>query len=308
MADVREVAENIYAIDDRLYSIPGAGTVYFLAEEKKALIDTGPATSVETVLAGIRSLGFKPDEVDYILITHIHLDHSGGAGAILKYMPKAAVIAHHKAVKHLLDPSRLIASAGDAQGKQTVRRNGEVLPLEASRVIPAREGKTVRLSDRQVLTILETPGHAPHELCIRESRNNGVFVGDAVGHCIEGMDVMFPVTPPPSFDQELYLRSLDWLMTLSLSRIYFAHSGVSDEVEKRLQEARQKLLDREEIIARAAAENRLDEAAGRLVEHICSEMGTLKEKMRAVYDDWAEHDVPMSAGEHVRYWKRKHGL
>jgi glyoxylase-like metal-dependent hydrolase (beta-lactamase superfamily II) len=308
MSDIKEAAEKVYAIDDRLYSIPGAGTVYFLAEDKKALIDSGPATSAATVLKGIKQLGFKSEEVDYVIITHIHLDHSGGVGTILKNMPKAMVVAHHRAIKHLIDPAKLIVSAGEAQGKETIRRNGEILALDPGRVIPAREGDIIRLSNEQVVTLLETPGHAPHELCIRESRNNGVFVGDAVGHFIEGMNMMVPVTPPPSFDLEQYLQTLGRLAQLKLSRIYFAHSGTSEKVQELLQEARVKLLDREQIIAAAAAENKLDTAAELLVSHICSELGLLKQRMRAVYDDWAGNDIPMSAAEHVRYYRRKHGL
>jgi glyoxylase-like metal-dependent hydrolase (beta-lactamase superfamily II) len=306
--DIKEVGKKVYAIDDRLYSIPGAGTVYFLAEDRKALIDTGPATSAAAVLEGIKALGIKSEEVEYILITHIHLDHSGGVGTILKNMPRAMVVAHHRAIKHLLDPAKLIVSAGEAQGKETIGRNGEILPVDSGRVIPAREGDIIRLSDEQVLTLMETPGHAPHELCIRESRNNGVFVGDAVGHFIEGIKIMVPVTPPPSFDLEQYLQTLDRLAQLKLSSVYFAHSGTSEKVQELLQAARGKLLDRERIIAGAAADNRLDSAAELLVNHICSELGLLKQEMRAVYDDWAGNDIPMSAAEHVRYFRRKHGL
>jgi glyoxylase-like metal-dependent hydrolase (beta-lactamase superfamily II) len=308
MTEIKEVAANVYSIDDDLYSIPYAGSVYFLAEDYKALIDTGPSTSSAAVLEGIKALGFKSEEVDYLVITHIHLDHSGGAGTILKSMPRARVVAHHRAVKHLVDPAKLIVSAGDAQGKETIRRNGEILALDPERVLPAREGDVIRLSDQQKLALMETPGHAPHELCIRESRNNGIFVGDAVGHFIEGMEVMVPVTPPPSFDLELYLQTLDRLREIRPSRLYFAHSGVSENVQELLRIAADKLNERDRLIARAAAENRLDTAAELLVTHICSELGLLKQKMRAVYDDWAENDIPMSALEHVRYYRKKHGL
>jgi glyoxylase-like metal-dependent hydrolase (beta-lactamase superfamily II) len=310
MADVKEVAENIFSIDDRLYSIPQAGVVYLLAEEKKALIDTGPATSVSTVLEGIQSLGFKPEDIDFIIITHIHLDHSGGVGTIIKHMPHARVAAHHRAVKHLVDPSKLIISAGDAQGKATIRRNGEILPLDSARIIPVHDGDTLRLGSQQVLTLLETPGHAPHELCIRESRNKGVFVGDAVGHYIEGMDVMVPVTPPPSFDLELYLQTLNRLMEMQPAALYFAHSGVSRNCRELLQLAAGKLKERDRFIARAISEigPDMDElpVEKRLADHICAELGLLKEKLRAVYDDWAENDIPMSAREHVRYYRQKH--
>jgi glyoxylase-like metal-dependent hydrolase (beta-lactamase superfamily II) len=306
MSNVKEIAERVYSIDDCLYSIPRAGSVYFLAEEKKALIDTGPATSLETVLKGIKSLGFESEDVDYIIITHIHLDHSGGAGSIIRHMPRAKVVAHYRAVKHLIDPSKLIVSAGDAQGTATIRRNGEVLALDSGRIIPAHEGDSLVLGKRQVLTLLETPGHAPHELCIRDSRNNGVFVGDAVGHYIEDLDVMVPVTPPPSFDLELYMQTLARLKQMAPSAIYFAHSDVGRDSRYLLELAADKLKERDRLIARADSEQRLDEAADLLVKYICSELGLLRQKMKALYDDWAENDIPMSALEHVRYYRKKH--
>jgi glyoxylase-like metal-dependent hydrolase (beta-lactamase superfamily II) len=308
MSDIKEVAANVFAIDDCLYSIPRSGSVYFLAEEKKALIDSGPSTSVSTVLEAIRKLGFKSLEVDYIIITHIHLDHSGGVGTLMESMPQARVVAHQRAVRHLVDPSKLILSSGDAQGKETIRRNGEVLPVDPARITPAFDGDVIRLGRGQTLTLLETPGHAPHELCIREGRNNGVFVGDAVGHYIANMEVMVPVTPPPSFDLELYLQTLDRLLQLKPARLYFAHTDTSDEVPELLQLAAQKLKERDSLIARAAAENRLDEAAQLLTAHICAELGLLNQELPDVYADWAKNDIPMSAAEHVRYYRKTHGL
>jgi glyoxylase-like metal-dependent hydrolase (beta-lactamase superfamily II) len=308
MLEVREVGKNIYSIDDQLYSVPGAGCVYFLAEEKKALIDTGPASSTGVILEGIQQIGFKSTDVDYILITHIHLDHAGGAGTLLKNMPQAKVVVHYKGIKHLIDPSRLILSAKAAQGKDSIDRNGEVLPIAEQRLIPARDGDKIKLSHEQILTLLDAPGHAPHELCVYESRNGGIFVGDAVGHYIEGTDVMIPVTPPPSFDLDLYLETLDRLLELKASRIYFAHAGTSNRVKEKLEAAKSKLEARDDLIAKAAAENKLDTAAEIVVSHICDELRSVRQRIKPLYDSWANNDIPMSAAEHVRYYRKKHGL
>ena len=94
MIDINEVAENIYLIDDQLFSIPKWGCVYLINEEKKALIESGPATSANSVLDGIRQVGVRPEDIAYIIVTHIHLDHAGGAGVLLKSMPQAQVVAH----------------------------------------------------------------------------------------------------------------------------------------------------------------------------------------------------------------------
>ena len=308
MVDIKQSAKNVYMIDDDLYSVPGTGSVFFLTEEKKALVDTGPASSARVVLDGIRQIGFKPEEMDYLIITHIHLDHGGGAGTLLKEMPRAKVLAHYKGIKHLLDPSNLVSSAYQALGAIPADRNGEVLPIAEERLMPVRDGDTIKLSDEQILTFLETPGHAPHELCIFESRNRGIFVGDGVGHYIEGTDIMVPITPPPKFDQEQYIQSLHRMMKLNAARIYFAHSGSSDQVQRRLEDAVRELKDREAIIEKAAAENKLDEAAGRIIKHICAELEFLKKDKSTIFDYWASVDIPMSAREHVRYYRNKNGL
>lgn len=308
MMGIKEVGEQVFSIDDNLYSIPSAGSVYFLAEDKKALIDTGPATSVESVIKGIRQIGFQPENLDYIVITHIHLDHSGGVGTLLQYAPRAKVIAHPRAIKHLIDPSRLVASAIEAEGREFVAGNGEVLSVPEQRLIPANDGETLNLGKEQVLTLLSCPGHAPHELCILESRNRGIFVGDAVGHHLDGTDVMVPITPPPGFDLSFYITTLNRLIGLGTDVIYFAHSGSSHQVQEYLELARQKLIDREKIIEKAAAENNLENAADMIIKYVSGELGWVKQHMGPVYEYWTKIDIPMSAAEHVRYYKKKHGL
>lgn len=306
MPKIREVGQNVYFIDDELYGVSGAGAVYFLNEDKKTLVDTGPATSIKVILEGIRQIGFRASDIDNVVITHIHLDHSGGVGTLLKEAPKAKVIVHPRGIKHLIDPSRLVSSSIEVQGEEILVKAGEVLPVDEARIIPAHDGETIKLSSGQCLTLLETPGHAPHELCILESRNRGLFVGDAVGHFIEGTDIMVPVTPPPSFDLDLFLHSLDRLKELNASCIYFPHAGVSRQVREKLELSAQKLRERDNVIAKAAAENKIDSAQNILIEHICSELEVIKQTMRQVFDSWAAGDIPMSALEHVSYYRKQH--
>jgi glyoxylase-like metal-dependent hydrolase (beta-lactamase superfamily II) len=308
MVNVREVGQNVYSIDDELYHIPRSGSVYFLDEDKKALIDSGPSTSATAVMEGIRQIGFEPEEIDYLVITHIHLDHAGGAGTLLKSMSRARVAVHPRAVKHLFTPARLINSVREVQGPEALVRNGEVLPVDGQRLIPAFDGDTLDLGRGQILTILDAPGHAPHEICILESRNRGVFVGDAVGHHIEGTDIIVPITPPPGFDLELYLLTLEKLKKLEASRIYFAHTDTSEQVRTRLESAARELKARDRIIAEAAAEGKLEAAENRVIAHACGSLEWLKKEMKPVYDYWADVDIPMSAAEHVRYYRKKHRI
>ena len=161
MVDIKEVAENIYLIDDQLYSNPEWGSVYLINEEKKALVDTGPATSVSVVLDGIKRAGVRSEDIDYIIVTHIHLDHAGGTGVIIKGMPHAQVLVHHKGARHLVNPAKLISSAIEVQGEETMVKHGEVVPIEAERVKLVYEGDVLKLSDEQVLRFIDAPGHAP---------------------------------------------------------------------------------------------------------------------------------------------------
>lgn len=111
MVDTAEVAEGVTLIDNQLFLIPRWGSVYLLNEEKKALIETGPTTSVGAVLDGIKRAGVSPEDISYVVVTHIHLDHAGGAGALLGHMPQAKVLVHYKGARHLIDPTKLIDTA-----------------------------------------------------------------------------------------------------------------------------------------------------------------------------------------------------
>lgn len=304
MVDVDEVAENIYMIDARLYSIPRWGSVYLINEERKALIDTGPATSVNAVLDGIKRIGVRPEDIDYVIVTHIHLDHSGGAGVLIKDMPRAQVIAHYKGAKHLVNPERLVSSVIDTQGEEVMARYGETVPIEKYRVKPAYEGDVLKLSERQVLKLIDAPGHAPHEICIYESRNNGLFTGDAVGTYLAENEILLPITPPPSFDLELCINTLERLMKLNASVLYFAHFGVTDRVQDNLRLAVDKLKVGYDILINAMKENRFNGVVERMIAQGCAELEPIR-KMESLYKFLAEVIVPMNAAGYIKYYQEK---
>ncbi len=304
MVDIKEVGENIYLIDDLLYSIPEWGSVYLLNEEKKAIVDTGPTTSAWAVLEGIEKLGVGADEIDYLIVTHIHLDHAGGAGRLLRDMPRARVVVHHRASRHLVTPDRLVRSVVEAQGEAMMAKIGEVVPVDGDRVHPVAENDEIKLSARQVLSFLETPGHAPHELCIRESRNNGLFSGDAIGVSVAENSVLLPVTPPPSFDLSLYLASLERLARLDASRIYYSHFGVTDRVGEDLRHAADLLQAWNELISRTIDEDGFDNAAEKLRQDLCAELEPVR-RMDLLHKYLTEELVPMNVAGYMKYIQDK---
>ncbi len=304
MVDINEVAENIYMIDERLYSIPEWGSAYLINEEKKALVDTGPTTSANAVLDGIKRVGVRPEDIDYIIITHIHLDHAGGAGVLARDMPQAQVIVHHKGAKHLVNPDRLISSMMAAQGEEAMIRYGEMVPIEADRVQSVYDGDVLELGDRQSLRFIDAPGHAPHELCIHESRNNGVFTGDAAGIYMANA-VSLPVTPPPSFDAGLYINTLEGLMKLKPAIIYFAHFGVSNKVQEKLQSLIDKLRLWDDVVTGAVKEGRFDGVEERIKMQLLAELEPAR-KMELLYKYLTTFFVPLNVDGYMKYAREKY--
>ena len=300
MVDIKEVARNIYLIDNHLYSIPGLGSVYLINEAKKALIDTGPAASAGTVLDGIKKAGVRPEEIDYIIVTHIHIDHVGGAGVLLKDMPQAQVLAYHKGAKHLASPEILNRSVRTTMGEEVVATYGDVAPVDTQRLRPVYDGETIELGSDQILRIIEAPGHAPHELCIYESRNNGLFTGDTVGMYFAESGVLMPVTPPPGFDLPLYLDTLQRLTVMEVSALYFGHFGITRQVNEILHLAMEKLQNWGKIVDEAIKDSGFDHAAEKLTAQIYLELEPLR-KMGALHQYLIKFMAPLIVAGYMKY-------
>ncbi len=303
MIDISEVAENIYMIDNQLYSAPKWGSVYLLDEEKKALIETGPTTSANVVLDGIKKIGVSPRDINYIIVTHIHLDHAGGAGTLLRNMPQAQVIVHPRGARHMVDPTRLVRGVVEVMGEEEMERCGEVVSIEANRVHGVSDGEIIELGEGQVLQFSDTPGHAPHELCIYESRNGGIFTGDAVG--VTPFGILFPYHAPPNFDLDVCIKTLERLMKLEPSAIYFSHFGASHSVQEKLRLAIDKLWIWEGIVDKSVRENNLDKAAQRLVAQACAELESVN-KAGPLYEHVTKVHLPLCARGFIKNYRERH--
>ena len=270
--DVQEVAENIYMIDDRVCSIPKLGSVYLLNEEKKALVDSGPASSAPVVLDGLRKVGVRPEDVSYVIVSHVHLDHGGGAGVLLEHMPQAKVVVHHKGSEYLVEPAGLVEGAIKALGAKIIAQHGEVVAVEPHKVQSVYDGDTISLSEEQVLDFIDAPGHAPHELCVYERRNGGIFVGDAMGLNLADGEVLLQCHPPPSFDPEVCISTIEELKKLNATSIYFAHFSAAGKVKETFQVAIDQLRVYSDRLAKAVEENTLDKTVGEIAAKVRAEL------------------------------------
>ncbi len=221
---------DIYTVD-ALYLRPQLAAVHLIKEnERVALVDTGTNDSLPRVMGALDELGISIEQVDYILLTHIHLDHAGGAGLMMQRFPNARLVVHPRGVRHMIDPSRLIEGATAVYGKEEMSRlYGDVLPIDAARIIDATHDLRLDLAGRP-LHILDTPGHARHHVCVRDERTGHVFTGDAFGLAypefnVAGRQFVYPATTPVQFEPDEMHASIDLLMSFSPGALYLTHFG-----------------------------------------------------------------------------------
>ncbi len=207
---------------------------YVIKGKGVAIVETGPRLTVKNLLAGLKEIGIKRREVDYVAVTHIHIDHAGGAGTLLPYLPNAHLLVHERGIYHLVNPEKLWASSLQVLG-DIAKIYGEFQPVPEKRVQIAKEGMIVDLGENVDLKILEMPGHASHELSFFEKNSQGVFPGDAAGIYLKKFNVIIPTTPPP-FHLEMALSSLRKLAKMRPKRLYYSHFGPTDDAVKKLEE------------------------------------------------------------------------
>lgn len=238
-----EVMPSVHLIDLYFQDQPATIAAYLLTapDGTAALIETGPTTTRTALLAGIRAAGAEPSAIRDVLVTHIHLDHSGGAGVLLRDdLPNARVLVHPLGLPHLVDPAKLVRSAGRLYGGLMDRLWGEVAPVAGDRVVPLEDGARLRLAGHEV-EILFTPGHAAHHAAVRHLASGAIFSGDVAGVCVPGAGVINPPTVPPEFDLIAWESSIERLLALDPSLLLLAHYGPYSGARAHLEELRQRL-------------------------------------------------------------------
>ena len=225
--DMRQVAEGVYLVDAWQFGRPGIGGVYLLSGTEAALVESGTSLAVPRILAGLEEAGIPREAVRWIFVTHVHLDHAGGAGALVKELPRARVVVHPRGAKHLADPTKLVASVKQAVGDR-FPLYGEAIPIPWERLHVAEDGERFSVGAHTLRAVF-SPGHAPHHLCFFEEVKGLLFTGDAAGLYLG--DRLIPATPPPSFDLELSLSTLERLSALAPKALCYTHFGLRPGAE-----------------------------------------------------------------------------
>jgi len=207
-------------IDTRMHGLPGITGTFLITDEKTALIETGPKSTVENVLSGLRQAGIET--LDWIIVTHIHLDHAGAAGTLARKFPEARIAVHEVGVPHLIDPSKLWSSATRIYGDAMERMWGGIDPLPEERIVALVDGDKIELG-ATTLQAVDTPGHAGHHHAYLDVSTGVAFVGDALGVRLPDVGIMRPATPPPEFNLELAVTSIERLQALEPTEIYLTH-------------------------------------------------------------------------------------
>jgi glyoxylase-like metal-dependent hydrolase (beta-lactamase superfamily II) len=253
------VAEAVWCIDTGLYR-QGLAACYLVRGNagRLAFIDTGTAHTVPLLLAVLAELGHGPEDVDYVIPTHVHLDHAGGAGLLMQHCPQARLAVHAKGAQHMIDPARLTAGATAVYGQAGFAAAfGDLTPVPEERVLVLEDGATLDLGGR-ALTFLDTPGHANHHGCIHDPLTRACFAGDTFGIAYRELwsssgPYLFAPTTPVAFDPDAWQLSLDRLMALNPQAMYLTHYGRLDHPAALVETLRQSIRDQSALATEVAA-------------------------------------------------------
>ncbi len=234
----KQIGKNLYMVDQQTGGSPNLICSYIIKSDITVLIESGPTNSIPQLLTGLKELEIPFEEIKYVAVTHIHLDHGGGAGTLLKHLPNAKVLVHPRGAPHMVNPERLWPSSQSVLGYVS-EIFGKPEPVPQERILSLTEG-TLDLGKGRTLKVFETLGHASHNLSFLESFNGGVFPGDAAGTYFPEYNVVVPTTPPP-FRLESALDSIDKIISLNPTALYYSHFGKAENVIQRLKDYKTQL-------------------------------------------------------------------
>lgn len=262
MTQVSRVAEDIFHLHVPSEKLTTIFTVYLVQDGGGALIEPGPAANIPGILEGFTQIGFDPSHLAYIIPTHIHLDHAGACGPLAQQFPQAKVVIHPAGKRHMVDPSRLIASTRMAFGDNFEDAYGPILPIPEAQIVIPEDGEALRLGSRE-LKVVYSPGHASHHLSLYDSKTGALFCGESLGVPVPGTQAPLPHAAPPGFDMETYLDTMEKQRALKPSMLLYSHGHIGKDPESLITAARQNTLDFADMVVSALKAGEDEEQIGR---------------------------------------------
>jgi glyoxylase-like metal-dependent hydrolase (beta-lactamase superfamily II) len=303
---VEELPGGILQLDTRTAGVSKVTAGYLIPAPRPTLIECGPALTIAAVIDGLGTLGLDPDDLAYLVVSHIHLDHAGGAGDVARAFGSAKVVVSEIGAHHLVDPERLNASSRRVYGSLMDSIYGECTPIAQDRIIGVGERGELDLGGGRVLDLLATPGHAKHHMSMLDRDTGALFVGDSVGVKTPNTGPLRPATPPPDFDLDLAQRTLARYREINPSRVYLAHYGAIDPPQESLQDASDRLAAWAEVARGAVVEHaELDHVADTLAARFAADITFAPD------DPEAERRVNILGGFRsnamglLRYWRKR---
>jgi glyoxylase-like metal-dependent hydrolase (beta-lactamase superfamily II) len=262
-----DLGDEVWLVDTQMGGYDGITAGYLIRGERPCLVETGAARSAGEVVDGLAALGVGADDLATIVVTHIHLDHAGGVGTLAAAFPQAQVVVHEAGARHLADPSRLMRSARMVFGDVLDELFGALLPTDAQRIRVLADGDTIDLGGGRTLASFDSPGHARHHVGLLDSLTGDLYTGDAAGVWTPETGDLRPATPPPDFDLDAALASLEKMRERHPTRLLFSHFGPVTDVGTTLDRSVEELRLWVELVREARADGLdLDHAVVRVRE------------------------------------------
>lgn len=257
MDTITDLGNEVFEIDTRMGGYQGITAGYLIRGDRPCLVETGTALSAPTVRDSLEFLGIGPAELATVVVTHIHLDHAGGVGDIAEFFPNAQIVVHERGARHLVDPTKLVASAHRVFGDVMNTLFGDLKPTDAARVTALGDIGSIDLGDGRTLDTFYAPGHASHHIGLLDSHTGDLYTGDAAGVYIPQTADVRPATPPPDFNLDLALESMAHMVAIDPQRLLFSHYGPVTDVHDVLARSREELIRWVDLV-QSAREQHLD--------------------------------------------------
>ena len=236
---VDDLGAGVFAIDTGVHRPRYDAAYLIIADGRAAFVDTGPNHAVPRLLSALDALGLRRDAVDFVIPTHVHLDHAGGAGLLMRELPGATMVVHPRGARHMIDPTALYQGALAVYGATEMARTyGALVPVDASRLSLSHDGMDLLLGRSRTLHFIDTPGHARHHHCIWDAATRGWFSGDTFGssyrefdHATNGAWIL-PNTVPSQFEPVALRKSVERLLSYAPECVYVTHYGRVTDVPR----------------------------------------------------------------------------